>query len=689
MHILQLYIPVMPLTAPRLLFLLLFISTLYTHAQNRRPQLQKEPIWATSNSAPFTGVQLDAEGEDGVVDLVFEKQVSLETESVFTKRMIKLLSEAGVQSSSEISISYDPAFQQLIFHKINLIRNGRVIDKLQLSKVKTVQQEKDLSNFIYNGSLTAVLFLEDVQKEDILEYSYTLKGFNPIFGGKYSSIFDTRFSVPVYRIYYKLIVPNERLITVKNSKTDIAPTLSATAGGKIYEWHITNVPALRAEDNLPSWFDPYPMIMISEFQSWKEVSKWAGALFPFNVPLTKLLKSKVQELRLISDDPKSRVQAALRFVQDDIRYLGIEMGENSHKPHRPDLILQQRFGDCKDKSYLLCTLLQALGIEARPVLINSSYKQTINEWLPAPTVFDHVTVQVKLNGKYYWFDPTISFQRGPLEKISFPDYSTGLVITDTTTRLSAIPAQFKGRVKIKEIFNISDLNDRVQLKVVTDYCGSSADDTRSDFKNTSNYELRKNYRNYYAPYFKNITADSLTASDNEKTGVFTTTEYYTLDSIWGTSAFMKKASFEPYVINGIMKKPDAVTRTMPFSLRYPAHYTEEIEINLPEVWSLKQSRHSNETSAFKLTADYSSTGKRMVLKYDFESLKDHITPDEVADYLRQLNKAEEGIAYTLTSTATEDDSPYVTTSTNNYTFLYLALGVCAFTTYTIRKRNKA
>ena len=68
------------------------------------------------------------------------------------------------------------------------------------------------------------------------------------------------------------------------------------------------------------------------------------------------------------------------------------MGKNSYKPHSPDRVMQQRFGDCKDKSYLLCTLLQAMNIEASPVLISTSYKKTITNWLPSPALFDHCTV---------------------------------------------------------------------------------------------------------------------------------------------------------------------------------------------------------------------------------------------------------------------------------------------------------
>jgi hypothetical protein len=275
-----------------------------------------------------------------------------------------------------------------------------------------------------------------------------------------------------------------------------------------------------------------------------------------------------------------------------------------------------------------------------------------------------------------------------LNVISFPDYGAVLVITDTTTQLTEIPFHSKGQVNIKETFDIPDMNGKVKLKVVTDFSGSFADGTRSDFKSTSNYELRKTYTDYYANYLKNIKADSLTYSDNENTGVFTTVEYYTLENLWDNAAGIKKTSFEPYVINSLLKEPDGKNRTMPYVLRFPANYTEEIHINLPETWNNKNSDHESESSAFKLHAEYTCTGKKMVLKYNYKALKDHVMPDEVGDYLKKVKKAEEGLAYNLTYTTTVEAAP-IFYSNNRYLALYVALGLCVFITYTSRRRNKS
>src|ERR1044071_2942082 len=241
------------------------LSVCNISAQNVRPRVSAERGWITKIPVDYKSTSLDAEAEDGYIDLDYEKQVSLKEQSIYIRRSTRIISEAGVQNGSQISISFDPSYEQLIFHTIRIIRDGKSINKLDLSKIKTIQQEKDLDNFIYNGTLNAILFLEDVRKGDIIEYSYSRKGFNSIFQGKYSDVYGTQFSSPFYYIYYKLIAPADKNINIRNSIETITPDKYAAGSQTIYDWTKMNVPALHVEDNVPSWYDPYPEVMVSEF----------------------------------------------------------------------------------------------------------------------------------------------------------------------------------------------------------------------------------------------------------------------------------------------------------------------------------------------------------------------------------------------------------------------------------------
>jgi len=61
--------------------------------------------------------------------------------------------------------------------------------------------------------------------------------------------------------------------------------------------------------------------------------------------------------------------------------------------------VQRRYGDCKDKTYLLVSLLRAVGIEADPMLVSLTTPKTPARLLPTPDAFDHVVAQARINGR--------------------------------------------------------------------------------------------------------------------------------------------------------------------------------------------------------------------------------------------------------------------------------------------------
>jgi hypothetical protein len=66
-----------------------------------------------------------------------------------------------------------------------------------------------------------------------------------------------------------------------------------------------------------------------------------------------------------------------------------------------------------------------------------------------------VTVRVKLDGVYYWYDPTIAFQRGDIKDLFYPDYQSGLVIADSTTALTSIAFRNNSYQHINEYFRVN------------------------------------------------------------------------------------------------------------------------------------------------------------------------------------------------------------------------------------------
>ena len=604
--------------------------------QSTKLSIAKVPAWVTTNVVDYGSTLLDKYAADGYIDVGYEIQVSLASQSEYVRHSKKIISQAGVQNGSQISIVFNPSYQQLFFHAIRIIRNGETINKLQLSNIKTVHQEKELNNFIYNGTLNALLILEDVRKGDVIEWSYTLQGFNPIFKNKYAEDFSLQYGVPMYNIYYKLVVPKERMVKIKNFNTKMEPVISTVDGAQVYEWKTYNVPPLVRQDYTPSWFSPYASILVSEYTSWKEVNNWAMELFPMKAELGAALQKMITEIKAKHNSDEQRASAALRFVQDDIRYMGIEMGINSHKPASPAKVFAQRFGDCKEKSYLLCVMLRAMNIEACPVLINSDGKKATDSLLPAPTAFDHVTVRVKLDNDYYWLDPTIAYQRGNIKNLFYPDYQKGLVIDAATTEITTIVFKHVSKQHIVEYFTATDIEGGATLVVTTIFQGGEADVVRNDFNEESNTELLESYKKFYAAYYDDIKADSLTYTDNDSSGIFTTKEYYSLPQFWTKTKAVKRFSFSAFIINSHIKKPKDKSRTMPFRLAYPSKYDEEVIILLPDNWKVNESETHVKNECFAYNNLFYSAFNTVHIAADYENFKDNGSIEDASIYFKDM-----------------------------------------------------
>src|SRR5205814_7305400 len=149
------------------------------------------------------------------------------------------------------------------------------------------------------------------------------------------------------QVRHRLLWPAARPLHVRG-----AAQVEHRAGIDAYTWERRNVPADDAEDATPEWYEPYEHVQVSEYESWGEVAQWSVDMFKPDFESTAAVATLARTIRAEHPTRDAQIAAAIRFVQDNIRYLGIEMGRGSHEPRQPRLTLEQRYGDCKDKAFL-------------------------------------------------------------------------------------------------------------------------------------------------------------------------------------------------------------------------------------------------------------------------------------------------------------------------------------------------
>jgi len=638
-----------------LLLLLLWLPTAF--AAPRNVAVQPEPAWI-KKLPTRTSTRIDpGDVNGGYHYLQMEVQFEVAQQERYYHYVYKLTTEEGVQNLSELNISFDPNHEQLQLHKVVIWRNGLPINQLNLDKVKVLQREEGMEQGIYDESLTAVLVLEDMRVGDLVEYSCTIKGGNPVFGGKFFNSFNLQGYDPMDELLVHLVAPQNRPINYKLYRTDKAPAVVTANGNTTYTWHLKDLPATPVDDETPSWFDPYPGVYVSEYTSWAEVAQWALPLYEEGQEKPgKALQAKIDSITGAYGSDGNRLEAALRFVQDEVRYLGFEAGIGGFKPRAPSAVYAQRFGDCKDKALLLCTMLRQIGIKADPALVSSSSAH-LQDQLPSPHAFNHCIVRVELPGNHvYWYDATISKQRGDYKNIYLPNYGKALVIAPQTKGLTAVvpPASEKPHVSVRETYRVKGLDSPVMLEVRTAYTGSEADYQRSYFATTSGKDIGKSYLNFYASQYPDIEQAAAPAyEDTEASNTFTVTEQYTINNFWEAQKDNDKvveAWFSPQVLRGYIREPKTSKRTMPLALNYPLDVEQHITVLLPESWPIDNEDKKIEDDAFyfRKKVDYGVTGKELTLHYTYQSRRDYVEAAATAGYLRNQKSLLEELNYGLT-----------------------------------------
>jgi transglutaminase-like putative cysteine protease len=653
----------------RLFVLLFLLASFQLHAQPTVLE-GKIPAWVTQHEYNST-ISDTNETSNGYAYLLISKQTHLESKEHYSEYVAKVTSENGLSIVSVINEYFDPSFQTLTFHKLNIIRNGKKINKLNPARFDVIRREDEMERAVYDKSVNAVYNLPDVRVGDIVEYSFTKKGFNPVFNNHRFGTFYLQHGIPVGKFAYKIVYDSQRKIQFK-SFGNIAISAIETEGRlKATEWIRENVPALLTDDQYPSWFDPYPHVQYSDFQSWNEVKQWAIALYSFPKLKNSELKETIESIRASGKTDEAKIKECIRIAQGEIRYLSFSDGINGYKPHSPETVYAQRYGDCKDKSFMLALMLNELGIESKPALVSTENGYTLGEMLPNPWAFDHCIVQFTHNDSTYWIDPTLNAQVGPLKSYFFPSYHNALVINNDQSSLSAIPFGYKNAsLDIKEEYSMKEVGGYVTLKVNTTYRLDEADEIRSYFKSSTTEQINKDYLNFYARDYADISvAKDFEYTDDEEANIITSSERYLIKDFWKIKGDNKSADIFASYLAMCLRKPETRVRTMPLAITHPRNISQTIKIRLPEEWDVEDSDIEIESDAFIYKRSKLYSDKILTLRYQYSTKASFIAADNVADHIDKIDQVLEDNGLTIfkpRSTKTDE-------SRNAYIIMFLVL----------------
>jgi hypothetical protein len=219
------------------------------------------------------------------------------------------------------------------------------------------------------GALTSV-FIPGAHAGCLVEISWRSQRLLDADSPEFSEELPIQQDIPVVSTLLQMQVPASGSHVHFKLRNIPATSTETTANGmRTVSWKFDNLPGYEGLPYDPPQHDLLAQLDISSLDSWDQFAGWYRRLASGSDAQDATVKAKAQELAGTATGRLDKIRKAFNFVSS-LRYIAIEFGINGIRPRTPALVLQNRYGDCKDKANLLIALLADMGVDAHFCLLN-------------------------------------------------------------------------------------------------------------------------------------------------------------------------------------------------------------------------------------------------------------------------------------------------------------------------------
>jgi hypothetical protein len=290
------------------------------------------------------------------------------------------------------------------------------------------------------------------------------------------------------------------------------PEVKPTQSGTQWQWTVSDVKAIRKEEEMPPLAGVEGQMVVSFFPSggaatngfsnWQQMGSWYLNLTNGRRDGSPEMKQIVTTLTASKPKTLDKMKALAEFAQNDVRYVAIELGVGGWQPHAASEVLVHRYGDCKDKATLLAAMLHEIGVDSYYVIINAERGAVTPDTPAHVSSFNHAILAIKLPdgindpalvatmqdaklGKLLFFDPTNELT--PFGQIGgYLQGNYGLLVAPGGGELVQLPAQLPAMNGIQRTAKLSlDANGALKGDVKEVRIGDRARSQRRALRNTT------------------------------------------------------------------------------------------------------------------------------------------------------------------------------------------------------------
>ena len=326
------------------------------------------------------------------------------TEVTETEAVVRIQSQAGVEEFGQLVFGYSSATEKL---EVEYVRVRKPDGQVVVTPESTAQDfAPDVLKEapMYSDYRQRHISVAALQPGDTLEYRTVTRVLTPLAAGNFWYEYTFPKGVVVNEDRLEIDIPKSREVKLKTPTRK--PEIQETGDRRVYTWVVKDIQPERDKDKDETDEETGPDVQLTTFTDWKQVAQWYAKLQGERMTVDDSVRKKAQELTKGADTPTEKARRLYDFVARNVRYVSISLGVGRYQPHSASDVLQNGYGDCKDKHTLLSALLRADGIQSYPVLIGSTRK--LDADVPSPTQFDHVITAARLGTGtgLTWLDTT-------------------------------------------------------------------------------------------------------------------------------------------------------------------------------------------------------------------------------------------------------------------------------------------
>ncbi len=625
----------------------------------------KLPSWADLKTAPPTAVQREP---TPLTIRLWETQLRSGAAPVELTHWVVQVHHANALSEiGQLMLEFNPQDERLLLHQLVIERDSQRIDHLHSATVRLLQREAKLEQGIYNGTVTASIVLPRVRVGDSLHLVYSVVANTPGTAYRYAhrAFWDQRRPIAWRRV--TLVQPLDGSVRWRwgggAGSAGPTPTETVVANQRQLLFEARNVAAIVTEPTLPPRIEARRSLFFSDYAGWNDVARWAQPLFPVDTRLPPEMDPVITRLRSIVD-PQERTAQALRWVQGEIRNWSIALGEHAVRPRLPAEVIERGFGDCKDKSLLLSTMLRDLNVDARPALVSVTTRNGPAFMLPSPEVFDHAIVQVKLANRAYYLDPTNPTQFGLLSRLGQRlEGASTLPIDAETQDLVTVSSPNRDQIfgdQLAEHFMLHDVNAEARLDVETAWSGVHAEAVRVLLAHMKADHLRSFVSTGYLQKYPGIRLlDAPEVHDDPVLNKVILRARFAVPNLAQAVSGRWAMTFSPNLGDAI-EMPNPVPRRFPLALpSFPTTYSFRVDMTWPKGMAIDEGLASLplETPHFQMLTTRSVHGNTETRTIVFRTKVGEVAAEDLAAFAASLILLEDRIGGVMSAWPAPEPAP--------------------------------